>query len=79
MNVLLYTTETCFFCTMAKKLLSNSNISYKEIHIDHNFILFEKIIKLTNQKTVPQIFINGIFIGGYTELNSLIEKQIKHN
>jgi glutaredoxin-related protein len=25
-------------------------------------------------KTVPQIFINGRLIGGYTELNNLVEK-----
>ena len=71
MNILIYTTNECIFCSMAKKIFIDYNLKFKEINIQKNHILFEKIIKLTKKKTVPQIFINGIFIGGYDNLIQL--------
>lgn len=37
--------------------------------------MFGKILQVTNQKTVPQIFIDGEFIGGFPELEAYFENK----
>jgi glutaredoxin 3 len=68
MNILIYTTQTCIYCNLAKNLLKEKKIQFTEINIESDLNIFKELIKKTNHKTVPQIFINEKFIGGYTEL-----------
>lgn len=68
MNILIYTTQTCTYCNLAKNLLKEKKIQFTEINIETDLNIFKELIKKTNHKTVPQIFINEKFIGGYTEL-----------
>lgn len=70
-KVVIYTTPTCPYCIRAKELLRNKNIEYKEVDLSNNPSLRKQLIEKTGQKTVPQIFINDKFIGGYTELSKL--------
>jgi glutaredoxin 3 len=81
-NVIIFTKKHCSYCKKAIELLDNIECKYKLIELkgdfkektcdDIQFILFT----LTKQKTVPNIFINGEHIGGYTELNNLYEKKL---
>ena len=75
LEVTIYSKASCSFCTKAKILLENKGISYKEIDISSNKELHEQLNKQTKQSTVPYIFINGKFIGGYQELTQLTEVQ----
>lgn len=59
---------------MAKKLLANNNLKYRELSLEGKTDELKNLIEKTNHKTVPQIFINKKFIGGYTELKNLIIK-----
>ncbi|XP_047131822.1 glutaredoxin-2, mitochondrial [Hydra vulgaris] len=74
--VVLFSTTICGYCDKAKELLNTMNIKYKCIELDKmeppegGKLTFE-LMKKTNCRTVPQIFINGSFIGGYTELLDL--------
>ena len=54
---------------MAKKLLEQLQIDYKEISIDNNNALREEMISLSGRKTVPQIFLDNNHIGGYDDLH----------
>ena len=56
---------------MAKKLLDDIGLSYKEIDIEENNINRDKLANLTGGFTVPQIIINEQAIGGFTELFQL--------
>jgi len=57
---------------------------YKYFELDHNencpdkdcLKLKNELIKLTRQKSVPQIFINGSFIGGFTDLDKLLSNEM---
>lgn len=73
-KVELYTWTYCPYCKQAKKLLEEKNISYKDHPIDRNNEKKQELYKKTNQNTVPFIFINGEFIGGYSELKELDEQ-----
>lgn len=73
MNITIYTTKTCMYCNLAKNLLIEKKIQFKEINVENDLTTFNELIKKTNSKTVPQIFINEKFIGGYTELYELFK------
>ena len=71
-KVLIYSKVTCAYCVSAKRLLDNKKISYEEIMVDSKPPEFYINLKQkTGWMTVPQIFINEKFIGGYAELKAL--------
>lgn len=81
-NILIYTWTYCPFCVKAKKLLDDKKFPYKEIIIDSNDAKKRELYERTGQSTVPFIFIDGEFIGGYIELKALndqgkLEEKIK--
>lgn len=70
-KVVVYTTATCSYCHRAKDLLSARNISFEEIRVDLDEKKREEMMRLSNRRTVPQIFINDQAIGGYDDLTKL--------
>jgi glutaredoxin 3 len=70
-KVLVYSTENCPYCRMAKELLSSRHIAFEEVRIDLDEQRRDEMIRLSNRRTVPQIFINGQSIGGYDDLAAL--------
>lgn len=65
--------KNCPYCLKAKEALNNINIKFDVYEIDlKDTKKKEEIIKVTKHNTFPQIFVNNVFIGGYTELMSLI-------
>ena len=72
-KVKLYTWSYCPFCQNAKKLLEEKHIEYEEVVLDNREEELQELRQKTNQRTVPQIFVNGTFIGGYSELVEFFE------
>lgn len=70
-KVILYTKDNCPYCRMAKDLLTARNVTFEEVRIDLDENKRDEMIKLSNRRTVPQIFINGQSIGGYDDLAAL--------
>ena len=65
----MYTSDYCFYCKRAKALLDQLGAEVNEINIQHDPGLRVKMIERANGlRTVPQIFINNIHIGGCDEL-----------
>lgn len=58
---------------MAKKLLEQQNLSFEERRIDGNVDGFKE--QHPGVKTVPYIIVNGMPIGGYTELVEKINEE----
>ncbi len=75
MKVVVYTTEYCPYCTAAKKLLESKKIKFDEIDVSHDDAMRDKLVELSGQETVPQIFIDGKSIGGYTDLVAYFQKN----
>ena len=67
----IYTKKTCGYCHMAKRLLNAKQADYNEIDVTFDQNGMQKMIQRSNRRTVPQIFINGESIGGFTELAGL--------
>jgi glutaredoxin 3 len=64
----IYTTRWCGYCVRAKALLDGKGIPYEEISLDDDPAFRRRLEELTGGWTVPQILIDGVPIGGYTEL-----------
>ncbi|HET6381757.1 MAG TPA: glutaredoxin domain-containing protein [Armatimonadota bacterium] len=69
----IYTTRFCPFCDRAKRLFKLKGIPFEERELDHlsDAELNDQMKKLSGQRTVPQIVINGKAIGGWQELSDL--------
>ena len=65
MAAIIYTKLLCPYCEMAKKLLDEKNILYKELIIGVEITKGEAIEELgITFSTAPQIVLDGIYIGG---------------
>ncbi len=73
-NILVYSTPVCPYCTLAKNLLERKGLKFKEIDVSDPKDRLALIEKANGRKTVPQIFINDIHVGGYDDL-ALLEKN----
>lgn len=69
-NIEVYTIDNCSYCAAAKNLLRERGLSFKEINIDGDQDKIKELINKTGHRTMPQIFIDGRFIGGFTELKA---------
>ena len=69
--VAIYTSAYCTYCKRAKRLLERKGINYEEIRLDEDDEKRKELAEKLNWKTVPIIFVNGQFIGGYSELSAL--------
>jgi len=67
-KALIYSTATCPYCVLAKRLLDEKKIPYTEIRVDLDDSERDKMISLTGRRTVPQVFIDDKHIGGYDDL-----------
>jgi glutaredoxin 3 len=71
LDVLIYSKEGCIYCVQAKNLLDKKQIQYKNIELSNNRNLHLKLASQTGQNTVPYIFINNKFVGGFQNLQEL--------
>lgn len=69
----IYTSRACPYCTRAKSLLAQkAGLTYEELKVDENPALIDDAIRRSGgRRTVPQIFINGEYAGGYDDLAEL--------
>ncbi len=79
-RVTVYSTASCPICQQTKSLLSQWTIPYDEIRLDQQPAEFRRFTQLTNgARAVPQILIDGEWIGGFTELTEMhMEDQLAH-
>lgn len=73
-DVVLYITPWCGYCRMALRLLERKGTPHAVIDVTGNQPARAWLRAITGRHTVPQIFIKGESIGGYTELAAL-ERQ----
>lgn len=70
-QVVIYTTDYCSFCARAKALLRSKGVDFEEIDLSRDSGLREEVQQRTGRRTVPQIFIDGVSVGGFEELKQL--------
>jgi glutaredoxin 3 len=77
-RVKVFSTGICPICEKTKSLLSKWNIPYDEVRVDTDMAARREFTRITSgARTVPQIAIDGKWIGGFTELTELhMEDQL---
>ena len=76
-RILLYTTPYCGYCRAAKRLLTSKGLDFTEIDVCEDPAKREEMIsRAMGMRTLPQIFIHGLHVGGYDELVEL-EREAK--
>lgn len=68
------TRENCRYCDKAKALLKERGDSYEAyLYTDHPMI--KKLMIRAGLDTVPQIWYNGSYVGGYSDLVEYVKHQ----
>lgn len=75
MRVVIWSKDNCFYCDSAKELLNSLAISYEEKNISRDYTKQQMLEHIPTAKTVPQIFFEDKYIGGYTELVQFIKNE----
>ncbi len=73
-QVVVFTREGCQYCAKAKADLKQHGLDYVEVALAHQ--TRSKVVgALCGRDTVPQVFINGEYIGGSDELQRYLERR----
>ena len=69
MKAVVWSKDQCPYCVQAKQLLENKGIEYEERNNMHGTWTREQLLEaVPNARTVPQIFLEDEYVGGFTEL-----------
>lgn len=73
-EIIIYSKDYCPYCKRAKALLTEKGVSFTELDIAGKDALTREMIeKSGGRRTVPQIFIGEIHVGGASDLFELEE------
>jgi glutaredoxin 3 len=70
-TVQIYTKQNCPYCVRAKSLLQRKGVSYEEIDVENDDARRAWLVEASGQRTVPQVFVDGRSLGGFTDLDAL--------
>jgi glutaredoxin len=73
MTAIVWSKYNCPYCDQAKALLKQRGIKYEERKIGDGYSKEELLEAVPNARTVPQIFLDGNLIGGFTELKKHLQ------
>lgn len=75
MKIEIYSKPHCRYCLASTDLLTAKAIPYTEYKINQHISREDFLKKFPEAKTVPVIVIDDEWIGGFTELNTYVEKN----
>ena len=75
-DIVIYTKDGCGYCRAAKQLLEQLGCVYREIDVSSDVDTYRRMVQLADGRTsVPQIFVDGVGLGGYTDLARLVSEK----
>lgn len=70
-RVVVYVTTYCSYCVRVKELLDRRQIAYDVIDVTDDHERRDWLVRTTKRRTVPQVFIDGVSVGGSDEVHAL--------
>jgi len=67
----MYLTASCPFCQSADRLLQQKGVAVEKIRVDLEPARRAEMVRKSGRRTVPQIWINGLHVGGCDDLYAL--------
>jgi glutaredoxin 3 len=75
MAAIVWSKDGCGHCVAAKSLLESKGIAYEERNIQAGNWTREQLLEVVpTARSLPQIFLNEEYIGGFTELKEKLNK-----
>lgn len=75
MKIVIWSKYNCSYCEMAKQLLDQKSLVYEERKIGDDWTREDLLESVPDARSVPQIFINDVLVGGYDRLLEYFELQ----
>jgi glutaredoxin 3 len=75
-EVVMYRTRFCPYCMRAAELLRRKGAAFREIDVSNDPDTRARLVEQTGQYTVPQIFINGVSVGGFDDISALDRRSL---
>jgi glutaredoxin len=70
MKAIVWSKNNCPYCDQAKALLKLKNIEFEEKNVEKDYSREQLLEAVPNARTLPQVFLDGKLIGGFTELSA---------
>ena len=67
MNVKVYSTPTCPWCTVAKNYLASKDVAFEDLDVSVDRDSALEMVKKSGQRGVPVIDINGEIVIGFNQ------------
>ena len=74
MKAIVWSNIGCHFCEMAKDLLKQKGIEYEERSLAKEWKIQQLLEAVPGARSVPQIFVDDKYVGGYDELVDHLKK-----
>ena len=74
-KIIVYSTDTCPYCDMAKEYLQQKGVEFEEINVGKDSVAAQKMVAKSGQMGVPQIEIDGNIIVGFDK--AAIERELE--
>ncbi len=75
MKAVIWSKYHCPYCDQAKALMKQKGIQFEEKKVGDGYTKEDLLEAVPTARTVPQIFLDGNLIGGFTELKKYLEEQ----
>jgi glutaredoxin len=72
-KAIVWSKDACPFCDQAKNLLKSRGIEFEERNVNKNWTKEQLLEAVPNVRTLPQIFLDEVHIGGFTELRKHLQ------
>ena len=72
----MYSTPRCSWCERVAKILEDKQVTVEKIDVSGSKELLKEMQKAAGEKvtTVPQVIIDGKYVGGYTEVERFLNR-----
>lgn len=75
MKAVVWSKDSCPFCVQAKGLLEQKGIEIEERNVSRDWTKEQLLEAVPTARTLPQIFLDDNYIGGFTELRKHFQGQ----
>lgn len=73
MKAVIWSKDNCQFCVKAKTLLDIKGVPYEERKIGAGWTKEQLLEAVPTARTVPQIFLDSTYVGGFDQLQKYFE------
>lgn len=73
MKATVWSKDACPFCVQAKALLESRGIEFEERNVSADWTREQLLEAVPTARTLPQIFLDDNYIGGFTELRKHLQ------